>query len=87
MAMRMTTVRLSEALYQELQSVAEAGGVSVAQWLREAAIAQLNFERGLEYARLRALSDAPSPPTARRSQTEVEDGERGERGRNGGDEG
>ena len=58
MAMRMTTVRLSEALYQELQRVAEAGGVSVAQWLREAAIAQLSFERGVEYARLQALSDA-----------------------------
>jgi predicted transcriptional regulator len=58
--MRMTTVRLSEALYQELQRVAEAGGVSVAQWLREAAIAQLSFERGVEYARLQTLSDAPS---------------------------
>jgi predicted transcriptional regulator len=64
MAMRMTTVRLSEPLYQELQRVAEAGGVSVAQWLREAAIAQLNFERGVEFARLSALSDPtlPTPP-------------------------
>jgi hypothetical protein len=58
MAMRMTTVRLSEPLYQELQRKAEEGGVSVAQWLREAAIAQLNFERGSEYQRLQALSDA-----------------------------
>jgi Ribbon-helix-helix protein, copG family len=57
MAMRMTTVRLSEPLYQELQRQAEAGGVSVAQWLREAAIAQLNFERGVNYVRLQALSD------------------------------
>ena len=64
--MRMTTVRLSEALYQELQRVSEVGGVSVAQWLREAAIAQLNFERGVEYARLQALSDtsARTPPPA-----------------------
>ena len=64
MAMRMTTVRLSEPLYQELQRQAEASGVSVAQWLREAAIAQLNFERGAEYVRLQALSDSPSrrPP-------------------------
>jgi predicted transcriptional regulator len=54
----MTTVRLSEGLYRELQRVAEAGGVSVAQWLREAAIAQLNFERGAEYARMNALSEA-----------------------------
>jgi len=61
MAMRMTTVRLSEPLYQELQRVAEAGGVSVAQWLREAAIAQLNFDRGVEFARLRGLSDPISP--------------------------
>ena len=60
MAMRMTTVRLSEPLYQELQRVAQDGGVSVAQWLREAAIAQLNFERGADYARLQALSDASS---------------------------
>ena len=60
MAMRMTTVRLSEPLYQELQRQAEASGVSVAQWLREAAIAQLNFERGAEYVRLQALSDSPS---------------------------
>lgn len=60
MAMRMTTVRLSEALYQELQRIAEAGGVSVAQWLREAAIAQLNFERGADYARFQALSDTSS---------------------------
>ena len=57
MAMRMTTVRLSEPLYQELQRQAEASGVSVAQWLREAAIAQLNFERGAQYERLQALSD------------------------------
>jgi len=61
MAMRMTTVRLSEPLYQELQRVAEAGGVSVAQWLREAAIAQLNFDRGVEFERLRGLSDPISP--------------------------
>ena len=58
MAMRMTTVRLSEPLYQELQRQAEASGVSVAQWLRESAIAQLNFERGAQYERLQALSDA-----------------------------
>jgi hypothetical protein len=62
--MRMTTVRLSEPLYRELQRAAEAGGVSVAQWLREAAIAQLNFERGAEYVRLKALSD---PKTGGRS--------------------
>ena len=60
MPMRMTTVRLSEPLYQELQRQAEASGVSVAQWLREAAIAQLNFERGVDYARLQSLSDSPS---------------------------
>jgi predicted DNA-binding protein len=57
MAMRMTTVRLSEPLYKELQRLSEAGGVSIAQWLREAAIAQLNFERGMEYERHKALSD------------------------------
>jgi predicted DNA-binding protein len=57
MAMRMTTVRLSEPLYRELQRLSEAGGVSIAQWLREAAIAQLNFERGMEYGRQQALSD------------------------------
>jgi hypothetical protein len=60
MPMRMTTVRLSEPLYQELQRAAEAGGVSVAQWLREAAIAQLNFDRGSEWERLKALSDTKS---------------------------
>jgi hypothetical protein len=53
----MTTVRLSEPLYKELQRLSEAGGVSIAQWLREAAIAQLNFERGMEYERQKALSD------------------------------
>ena len=58
MAMRMTTVRFSEPLYRELQRLSEAGGVSIAQWLREAAIAQLNFERGMEYGRQQALSDA-----------------------------
>jgi predicted DNA-binding protein len=57
MAMRMTTVRLSEQLYTELQRLSEAGGVSIAQWLREAAIAQLNFERGIEFGRHQALSD------------------------------
>jgi predicted DNA-binding protein len=57
MAMRMTTVRLSEPLYKELQRLSDAGGVSIAQWLREAAIAQLNFERGMEYERQKALSD------------------------------
>jgi predicted DNA-binding protein len=57
MAMRMTTVRLSEPLYRELQRMSAQAGVSIAQWLREAAIAQLNFERGAEYARQQALSD------------------------------
>ena len=57
MAMRMTTVRLSEPLYRELQRMSELAGVSIAQWLREAAIAQLNFEKGVEYGRQQALSD------------------------------
>ena len=35
MAMRMTTVRLSEPLYRELQRMSEHAGVSIAQWLRE----------------------------------------------------
>lgn len=51
--MRMTTVRLSEPLYRELQGLAERDGVSLAQWLREAAIAQLNFQRGVEWRGLR----------------------------------
>ena len=37
--------------------MSELAGVSVAQWLREAAIAKLNFERGVEYGRQQALSD------------------------------
>jgi hypothetical protein len=37
--------------------MSELAGVSIAQWLREAAIAQLNFERGIEYGRQQALSD------------------------------
>ena len=57
MAMRMTTVRLSEPLYRELQRMSELAGVSIAQWLREAAIAQLNFEKGVEWGRQQALSD------------------------------
>src|SRR3954454_21948753 len=57
MAMRMTTVRLSEPLYRELQRMSEQAGVSIAQWLREAAIAQLNFEKGVEWGRQQALSD------------------------------
>jgi hypothetical protein len=40
--------------------------VSIAQWLREAAIAQLNFEKGVEWGRQQALSDPnaaqPAPP-------------------------
>ena len=64
MAMRMTTVRLSEPLYRELQRMSELAGVSIAQWLREAAIAQLNFEKGVEYGRQQALSDPASPPDA-----------------------
>jgi hypothetical protein len=62
MAMRMTTVRLSEPLYRELQQLAERDGVSLAQWIRDAAIAQLNFERGAEWAR--ATGPKPEePPT------------------------
>ena len=64
MAMRMTTVRLSEPLYRELQRMSELAGVSIAQWLREAAIAQLNFEKGVEFGRQQALSDPGSPPDA-----------------------
>ena len=49
--MRMTTVRFSESLYRDLQRAAEAGGISVAQYVREAAIAWMNWERGVEYGR------------------------------------
>jgi hypothetical protein len=44
--------------------MSELAGVSIAQWLREAAIAQLNFEKGVEWGRQQALSDpnAPDPP-------------------------
>ena len=37
--------------------MSELAGVSIAQWLREAAIAQLNFEKGVEWGRQQALSD------------------------------
>lgn len=40
--------------------MSEQAGVSIAQWLREAAIAQLNFEKGVEYGRQQALSDPGS---------------------------
>jgi hypothetical protein len=42
MAMRMTTVRLSEPLYRELQRMSELAGVSVAQWLRQQALSDPN---------------------------------------------
>jgi predicted DNA-binding ribbon-helix-helix protein len=60
--MRMTTVRLSEPLYRELQKLAERDGVSLAQWIRDAALAQLNFERGAEWERGKTsdLSEAPA---------------------------
>ena len=48
--------------------MSEAAGVSVAQWLREAAIAQLNFERGAEWARIQELSDPNAPPNTKRSE-------------------
>jgi hypothetical protein len=51
-------LRLSEPLYRELQALAERDGVSLAQWLREAAIAQLNFQRGAEWAD-RSRPDGP----------------------------
>ena len=54
--MRMTTVRLSESLHRDLQRAAEASGISVAQYLREAAIAWMNWERGVEYGRALAES-------------------------------
>ena len=49
--MRMTTVRFSESLYRDLQRAADEGGISVAQYVREAAIAWMNWERGVEYGR------------------------------------
>lgn len=61
--MRMTTLRLSEPLYRELQALAERDGVSLAQWLREAAIAQLNFQRGAEWARQPGTTPDPPPHT------------------------
>jgi len=55
--MRMTTVRFSESLYRDLQRAADAGGISVAQYVREAAIAWMNWERGVEYGREQARRD------------------------------
>ena len=49
--MRTTTVRFSESLYRDLQRAADVGGISVAQYVREAAIAWMNWERGVEYGR------------------------------------
>ena len=57
MAMRMTTVRFSESLYRDLQEAADAGGISVAQYVREAAIAWMNWERGVAYGRAQTERD------------------------------
>ena len=43
--------------------MSEQAGVSIAQWLREAAIAQLNFDKGVEYGRQEALSNANTAGT------------------------
>ena len=43
--MRQTTVRFGEDLWAELEREAEAVGVSVAQYLREAALTRLVYER------------------------------------------
>jgi hypothetical protein len=58
MAMRMTTVRFSESLWRDLQKAADDGGISVAQYVREAAIAWMNWERGVEYGRAEAAKNA-----------------------------
>lgn len=55
--MRTTTVRFSESLYRDLQRAADVGGISVAQYVREAAIAWMNWERGVEYGRTLAERD------------------------------
>lgn len=45
-AMHQTTVRFGNDLWESLQEAAAAEGVSVAQYIREAAIARVAFEAG-----------------------------------------
>jgi hypothetical protein len=55
--MRTTTVRFGETLYRELQRAAREAGVSVSQYVREATIAFVYWERGIEWGRLQALRE------------------------------
>lgn len=44
--MHQTTIRFGGELWESLQEAAGSGGVSVAQYVREAAIARVAFEAG-----------------------------------------
>lgn len=59
--MHQTTLRFGPDLWAALELEAELTGVSVAQWLREAAVARLAFEEGVSHAdRLRASRATPA---------------------------
>ena len=43
--MRKTTLRLSESLWEALNEEAEREGITVAQYMREAALVRISYER------------------------------------------
>lgn len=71
--MHQTTVRFGVELWEALQGAAATAGVSVAQYVREAAIARVAFERGRANDRKMADAFELAERTRRRSQELVED--------------
>jgi mobilization protein NikA len=70
--MKVTTVRFGEDLWALLESEAERAGVSVSQYIREAALARAAFAAG-------SRAEAPSELLARWVQSTVEPGPLGAR--------
>jgi hypothetical protein len=66
--MHQTTVRFGPDLWQEISAEADRAGVSVAQYVRDAALMRLAYTRGREgdphfEAALSAVEDDERPPS------------------------
>jgi hypothetical protein len=60
--MHQTTIRFAPDLWAALETEASRAGVSVAHYVRDAAVSRLAFAAGAEQARRGSIASSPAPP-------------------------
>jgi hypothetical protein len=70
--MHQTTVRFTVELWSSLESEAERLGISVAQYVRDAALARLSYDRGRKDEHDAGPEPSPGEPAATQAREDAE---------------